>query len=94
MTGYVSVEEFEKYLNREEWRTPNEKWWPEREIGLLLALLSKSNVREFKSGAWIDSTYGLYCSECKTYQPPGSRYYHFCPICGAEMKKEVYYTNE
>ena len=89
MSRYIDADEFEKYFNREEWRTPDEKWWPEREIGLLIALLSKSNVKEFKSGEWINSTYGLYCSACKTYQPTGFKFYHYCPICGAEMKRRT-----
>ena len=91
MTGYVNLEEVETYFTREEWRTPDEKWWPEREIGLLLALLSKGNVKEVRSGTWTFTTHGLMCSACKTYQPTGSRYFKWCPICGAEMKMEVEY---
>ena len=47
MSRFIDVDEFEKYFDREEWRTPDEKWWPEREIGMVLDdLLSTADVVE------------------------------------------------
>lgn len=44
-----------------------------------------ADVVEVVHGQWTDTTHGLICSACKTYQVYGSRFYHFCPICGAKM---------
>lgn len=43
-------------------------------------------LREVVHGEWTDTTHGLICSACKTYQVYGSRFYNFCPICGADMR--------
>lgn len=45
-----------------------------------------ADVREVVHGEWTDTTHGLICSACKTYQVYGNRFYNFCPFCGAEMK--------
>lgn len=44
MSNYIDADGFEKYLNREEWGTPDEKWWPESEIGTIIAILPVADV--------------------------------------------------
>ena len=44
MSRYIDAEEFEKYINREEWKTPDEKWWPEREIGMIMDTMPTADV--------------------------------------------------
>ena len=46
MSRYIDAEEFEKYINREEWKTPDEKWWPEREIGMIMDTMPTADVVE------------------------------------------------
>lgn len=46
MARYIDSDEFEKYINREEWKTPDEKWWPERELGMLLDAIPTADVVE------------------------------------------------
>ena len=45
-----------------------------------------ADVVEVVHGEWTDTTHGLICSACKTYQVYGSRFYNFCPVCGADMR--------
>ena len=59
MSRYIDADAFEKYFDREEWRTPDEKWWPEREIGMVLDLVSKSDVVEV-----------VRCKDCKNWDAP------------------------
>ena len=40
----IDVDHFEKYINREEWNTPDEKWWPEREIGAIIDSMPTAEV--------------------------------------------------
>lgn len=44
MSKYIKADAFEKYLNREEWETPDEKWWPEREIGMIIDAIPIADV--------------------------------------------------
>lgn len=44
MSRYIDADEFEKYLNREEWETPDEKWWSEREIGMIIDAIPIADV--------------------------------------------------
>ena len=76
MSRFIDADEFEKYFDREGWRTPNERWWPEREIGMVLDdLLSKSDVVEV-----------VRCKECEnwdahvlsTFRPDA----HYCNVLG------------
>lgn len=46
-----------------------------------------ADVKPVVRGKWTDTTHGLMCSACETYQVYGSRFYNFCPICGADMKE-------
>ena len=52
----------------------------------MIAEMSTADVVEVVHGEWTDTTHGLICSACKTYQVYGSRFYNFCPICGADMR--------
>lgn len=47
-----------------------------------------ADVKPVASGEWVDTTHGLKCSACDTFQVYGSRYFKYCPICGAEMGVE------
>ena len=40
MFKYINVALIGRYFNREEWATPDEKWWPEREIGTFIDVLA------------------------------------------------------
>ena len=37
-------------------------------------------------GAWLNTTHGLQCSNCKLISPYNNRYFNFCPNCGADMR--------
>lgn len=60
----------------------------ELSIGELILAQPTADVVEVVHGKWTDTTHGLICSVCKTYQVYGSRFYNFCPICGADMRGE------
>lgn len=53
---------------------------------LLIDAIPTADVRKNIHGEWLDTTHGLKCSACETFQTSGSRYYKFCPICGADMR--------
>lgn len=44
MNKYVAVDLINQYFNREEWYTPDEKWWPEREIGTIVESIPPADV--------------------------------------------------
>lgn len=44
MSRYVDADNFEKYIDRDEWETPDEKWWPEREIGAIIDSMPTAEV--------------------------------------------------
>lgn len=54
MERYIDADALEQYFNREEWRTPDEKWWPERELGLIIDAMSTADVVEV-----------VRCKDCK-----------------------------
>ena len=53
-----------------------------------------ADVRENVRGEWVDTTHGLKCSACGTFQVYGSRYFKYCPVCGAEMRGGVKYEGK
>lgn len=59
MSRYIDADAFEKYFNREEWKTPDEKWWPEREIGMVFDLFSTADVVEV-----------IRCKDCENWDAP------------------------
>lgn len=60
MSRYIDADAFEKYFNREEWITPDEKWWPEREIGMVLDdIVSTSDVVDV-----------VRCKDCENWDSP------------------------
>ncbi len=46
MRKYIDASLLEKAIKPEEWNTPDEKWWPEREIGALIDALPAADVVE------------------------------------------------
>ena len=50
--------------------------------------LSTADVKTVVRGTWLNTTHGVMCSACESIQVYGSRYYKYCPICGARMVKE------
>ena len=47
-----------------------------------------ADVVEVVRGVWLNTTHGVMCSVCESIQIYGSRYYKYCPICGARMVEE------
>lgn len=93
MSRYIDADAFEKYFDREEWRTPDEKWWPEREIGMVLDLFSTADVVEAKHGEWFPIDVGDCCYRCSVCNFVRDAYLleedNYCPHCGARMDGEV-----
>ena len=56
MSRYIDADEFEKYINREEWETPDETWRPEREFGMIIDSIPTADVAEV-----------VRCKDCKWY---------------------------
>lgn len=94
MARYIDADAFEKYLNREEWETPDEKWWPEREIGMIMDAMPTADVVEVVHGEWEhlwDAEDGTYKGRCRTcgfvhfFIEGHDAQYNYCPNCGARM---------
>ena len=49
-----------------------------------MAIQALENVRV--KGEWLNTTHGIKCSACDTLQTYASRYFNYCPICGADMR--------
>lgn len=102
MSRYIDADAFEKYLNREEWETPDEKWWPEREIGMILDVIPTADVVEVVRGEWIQHDEGVYqekeknwwrCSNCgnviySEHEDDRKEFHKWCGRCGAYMRGE------
>ena len=90
MSRYIDADAFEKYLNREEWKTPDEKWWPEREIGMLMDALATADVVEVVHGKWVvcDAPPPTWWYECSICHKAGNVEYNYCPNCGAKMSTQ------
>ena len=56
------------------------------QVIIRLANILANDVKPVSSGNWINTTHGLKCSACDTFQAYGSRYFNYCPICGARME--------
>lgn len=76
MSRYIDADAYIKYCD--------EHWIP-LNVDAVKAQPT-ADVIEVVHGKWTDTTHGLICSACKTYQVYGSRFYNFCPICGADMR--------
>lgn len=63
-------------------------WYTCEEIDETIDKQPTADVKPVVRGKWTDTTHGLMCSACETHQVYGSRFYNFCPICGAEMRGE------
>ena len=53
-----------------------------------LSAVTTADVVEVVRGVWLNTTHGVMCSVCESIQVYGSRYYKYCPICGARMLEE------
>ena len=53
-----------------------------------LIVKSEEWYGERRKGEWLNTTHGLKCSVCDTLQTYASRYFNYCPICGARMVEE------
>ena len=91
MGKYIDADLLAKAMKPEEWNTPDEKWWPEREIGALIDALPAADVAEVRHGRWEyndeayvgSNPYGSYnCSVCGENVPHKTDY---CLNCGARM---------
>ena len=60
--------------------------WESKVVCSIIKCMETSNVRKDIKGEWINSTHGLICSACGTFQAAGNRYFNYCPICGADMR--------
>ena len=91
MNNYINVNLITQYFNQEEWNTPDEKWWPEREIGMIINSIPKADVVEVVHGKWVptrkDSDIS-FCSNCESYWiiRDDAYDYLYCPKCGAKME--------
>lgn len=86
MSRYIDAEEFEKYINREEWKTPDEKWWPEREIGIIMDAMPTADVKEVVHGEWkANKLFGFKIFDCSNCGIHIETRWNYCPHCGARM---------
>ena len=75
MNKYINTGDIEKFMNREEWGTPDEKWWPEREIGLVIDAIPTADVVDRNE-----------CSKCVLYPFKQLREQQWIP-CGERLPK-------
>lgn len=99
---YIEAERLKRHMAQkpEEWRTPDERWLPERDIALYIDTCPEADVVERKKGEWNVIWGGeVVCSECKMGAPEAmsgclaNRHLeqirtNFCPNCGADMRGE------
>lgn len=91
MSRYIDANEFEKYFNREEWKTPDEKWWPEREIGLIIDAIPTAKVVEFEReyDGYKDIDGAVKKTRWQITIDNGFKMYT-CPECECRMIKNHY----
>ena len=93
MARYIDADLITQYFDREEWKTPDEKWWPEREIGMIVDSIPTADVVEVVHGKWdnysITSEYSgqtYYNFKCSVCGDNHGVMWDFCPNCGAKME--------
>ena len=92
---YIDAERLKECLKPQDWNTPDERWWPEREIGAVIDAQPTADVQEVKHGGWeIDKSQGLImCSVCEGMwmlfddRTPKDNHWNFCPNCGAKINR-------
>ena len=84
MSRYIDADSIEQYMNREEWKTPDEKWWPEREIGMIIDAIPTADVKPVVRGENLGGG-AFLCSACGFDDVAHSHTVKFCPNCGAEI---------
>ena len=100
MSRYIDKEKLERFFNRYEWGTCDERWMPESEFGKFVDAIPTADVAEVKHGKWLISEYDYYdCSVCGESYFNGcdstseakrrleihQDVYDYCPYCGAKM---------
>lgn len=97
MPRFVDIEKAEPWLHREDWGTPDERWRPESEFGMMLDALPTENVKIARRGKWIvhPTKNGDYYYECSiresNWELKGATPDNIvvalpeCPRCGADM---------
>ena len=90
MARVIDAEFIEKYVNREEHNTPDERWRPESEFVALIDNAPTVDAVEVVHGWWeMDGIYDR-CSVCNrvTLMPhlKGLPQFYYCPNCGADMR--------
>lgn len=89
MARLIDAEFIEKYVNREEHNTPDERWRPESEFVALIDNAPTVDAVEVVHGEWESYPSNLYkrCSVCKReYDKLRNNFVgNYCPSCGAKM---------
>ena len=82
MSRYIDAEKLERFLNREEWGTPDERWRPESEFGAIVDAIPTADVAPVRHAYWIR----------KSYFPDGTPAF-ICSLCGRAEECEEPYCN-
>ena len=98
MPRYIDAELLEKWMKRDEWDTPDERWRPESEFGRMIDSIPTADVEEVRHGEWVPkSSSKADCSRCGRgcadiwYTSNGTRFRirgeeaNICYVCGAKM---------
>lgn len=83
MSRYIDKEKLERFFNRYEWGTCDERWRPESEFGKFVDAIPTADVAEVKHGEWLENGANYKCSVCGNTES----YYtdSYCRVCGAKM---------
>ena len=100
MPKYIDADKIERFIRRDEWQTPDERWRPESEFGAFIDALPAEDVAQVVHAKWVGIEFDGYadgnpvydvfeCSNC------GHEHYgeydsltEYCPDCGARMDEE------
>lgn len=100
MSRYIDADTLERFLHRDEWGTPDERWRPESEFGQFVDGIPTAYVVPMQGtrctvGWWIEkrsnqvgSAHDTHyeCCECHhLYLAPTN----FCPNCGTDMRSHI-----
>ena len=86
MPKYIDADKIERFIRRDEWQTPDERWRPESEFGTFIDALPAEDVAPVVHAKWI---VGKYCSNCEYDNTKiCCEETKYCPHCGAKMDSE------